>query len=106
MRDKVTHLRIKWRDNKEDYESYAKSNTLGLSTNTPLDEDIFVKVLGMNWNTHDDEIIFSFTELYNHESSLPLTKRSVLKDMRPHGISVTFDSENENPISRTVHWKD
>ena len=46
-------------DNKEDYESYAKSNTMGLSANTPLDEDIFVKVLGMNWNTLDDEIIFS-----------------------------------------------
>ena len=66
-------------DNKEDYESYAKSNTMGLSTNTPLDEDIFVKVLGMNWNTLDDEIIFSFTELYNYANSLPLTKRSVLK---------------------------
>lgn len=34
-------------DNKEDYESYAKSNTLGLSANTLLDEKIFVKVLGV-----------------------------------------------------------
>ena len=66
-------------DNREDYESYAKSNTLGLIANTPVDEDTFVKVLGMNWNTHDDEIIFSFTELYNYASSLLLTKRSVLK---------------------------
>ena len=33
----------------------------------------------MNWNTHDDEIIFSFAELYKYASSLPLTKRSVLK---------------------------
>ena len=33
----------------------------------------------MNWNTHDDEIIFSFAELYQYASSLPLTKRSVLK---------------------------
>ena len=66
-------------DNKENYESYAKSNTMGLSANTPLDEHIFVKVLGMNWNTLDDEIIFSFTELFNYANSLPLTKRSVLK---------------------------
>ena len=66
-------------DNKENYESYANSNTLGLNANTPLDEDIFVKILGMNWNTHDDEIIFSLAELYNYASSLPLTKRSVLK---------------------------
>lgn len=44
------------RDNKEDDESYAKSNSQGFSANTPIDEDIFVKVLGMNWNTHDDEI--------------------------------------------------
>lgn len=66
-------------DNKEDDKSYAKSNSQGLSANTRIDEDIFVKVLGMNWNTHDDEIIFSFAELYNYASSLPLTKRSVLK---------------------------
>ena len=52
---------------------------MGLSANTPLDEDIFVKVLGMNWNTLHDEIIFSFTEFYNYANSLPLTKRSVLK---------------------------
>ena len=33
----------------------------------------------MNWNTHEDEITFSFSELCNYASSLPLTKRSVLK---------------------------
>lgn len=47
-------------DNKEDYESYAKSNFPGLIANRPLDEDMFAKALGMTWNTHDDEIIFSF----------------------------------------------
>ena len=66
-------------DIKEDKESYAKSNSQGLSASIPIDEDVFVKVLGMNWNTHDDEIIFSFAELYKYASSLPLTKRSVLK---------------------------
>ena len=64
---------------KEDDESYAKSNTQGLSSSTPIDEDIFVKVLGMNSDTHNNEIIFSFSELYKYASSLPLTKRSVLK---------------------------
>ena len=66
-------------DNKEHDESYVKPNSQGLSTSTPIDEDIFVKVLGMNWNTLEDEIIFSFAELYKYASSLPLTKRSVLK---------------------------
>ena len=65
--------------NKNGDESYAKSSSQSLSANTPIDEDIFVKVLGMNWNTHDDEIIFSFAELHKYASSLPLTKRSVLK---------------------------
>ena len=59
-------------DNK-DYKSYAKSNTLGLSANMPLDKVIFIKVLGVNWNTHD-EIILSFAESYNYASSPPLTK--------------------------------
>ena len=66
-------------DNKEDNESYVKPNSQGLSTSTPINEDIFVKVLGMNWNTLEDETIFSFVELYKYVSSLPLTKRSVLK---------------------------
>ena len=66
-------------DNKENYKSYTNSNTLSLNANTPLDEEIFVKILGMNRNTPDDQIIFSFAELYNYVSSLPLTKRSVLK---------------------------
>ena len=66
-------------NNKENDESYVKPNSQGLSTSMPIDEDIFVKVLGMNWNILEDEIIFSFAELYNYASSLPLTKRSVLK---------------------------
>lgn len=65
--------------NRSDDESYAKPSTQGISLNTPIDEDIFVKVLGMNWNTHSDEIIFSFSYLSKYASSLPLTKRSVLK---------------------------
>ena len=50
-------------DNKEHDESYVKPNSQGLSTSATIDEDIFVKVLGMNWNTLEDEIIFSFAEL-------------------------------------------
>ena len=66
-------------DNKEDNESYIKPNSQGLSVSMPINEDIFVKVLGMNWNTLEDEIIFSFAELYKYAGSLPLTKRLVLK---------------------------
>lgn len=65
--------------NRSDDETYAKSSTQGISLNTPIDEDIFVKVLGMSWNTHSDEIIFSFPDLSKYARSLPLTKRSVLK---------------------------
>lgn len=63
---------------KEDDESYAKSST-GHSSGPPVNEDITVKVLGMNWNTDADEIFFSFSELCTYANSLPLTKRSVLK---------------------------
>ena len=65
-------------DNKDDEKSYVKSNT-GFSSGSQTAEDIFVKVLGMNWNTHTDEIFFSFSELCNYANSLPPTKRSVLK---------------------------
>jgi len=57
--------------NKQDNESHVKSNT--------QNDDIFVEVLGMNWNTNSDEIIFSFSELSKYASSLLLTKRSILK---------------------------
>ena len=62
---------------KEDDESYAKSSTtLGSSE---AKNDTIVKVLGLNWNTVSDEFFFDFTELYNYGSSLPATKRSILK---------------------------
>lgn len=44
-----------------------------------IDEDIFVKVLGMNWNIYDDEIIFSFVELYKYVSLFLFIKRLVFK---------------------------
>ena len=57
--------------NKQDKESHVKSNT--------QNDDIFMKVLGMNWNSNSDEIIFSFSELSKYASSLLLTKRLILK---------------------------
>ena len=63
---------------KQEGESYAKPST-DLNAAPPNDEDAFVKVLGMNWNTVTDEIFFDFSELSAYASSLPLSKRSVLK---------------------------
>ena len=61
----------------EDDESYAKSSiTPG---NSETKSDTVVKVLGMNWDTVEDEFFFNFTDLYNYGMSLPATKRSVLK---------------------------
>ena len=38
-----------------------------------------VKVLGMNWDTVEDNFFFNFTDLCDYGMSLPATKRSVLK---------------------------
>ena len=40
-----------------------QSNTQVSSSNTSSDDYIFVKVLGMNWNTDSDEVIFSVSKL-------------------------------------------
>ena len=37
------------------------------------------KVLGMCWDTDTDQFYFDFLELIHYASSLPMTKRSVLK---------------------------
>ena len=61
----------------EDDESYAKSSiTLG---NSESKNDTVVKVLGMNWDTIEDNFFFNFTDLCDYGMSLPATKRSVLK---------------------------
>lgn len=52
----------------EDDESYAKSST-GLKDGTSGD-DHMVKVLGIKWNTLNDEFIFTFAESYNYVKSL------------------------------------
>ncbi|KAL9977059.1 hypothetical protein ACROYT_G014423 [Oculina patagonica] len=64
--------------NKEDDESFAKSS-VGCDSATSDNEDTVIKILGMNWNTLTDEMFFSFSDLCSFASSLPLTKRSVLK---------------------------
>ena len=61
----------------EDDESYAKlSITPG---NSETKNDTVVKVLGINWDTVEDNFFFNFTGLYDYGMSLPATKRSVLK---------------------------
>ena len=61
----------------EDDESYAKSSiTPG---NSETKNDTVVQVLGMNWDTVEDNFFFNFTDLCDYGMSLLATKRSVLK---------------------------
>jgi len=62
---------------REDDESYAKSAT-NLSSPSSCDGNT-VKVLGVNWDTANNEIFFNFAELYKYGKSLPVNKRSVLE---------------------------
>ncbi|XP_022778398.1 uncharacterized protein LOC111319952, partial [Stylophora pistillata] len=61
----------------EDDESYAKLPTTPSSSE--VKNGTIVKVLGLNWDTESDEYFFDLRELYKYGSSLPATKRSVLK---------------------------
>ena len=64
---------------KDNNKTSVQSSTPDSSSNTSCNDDVFVKVLGMNWNTHSDEVIFSISELTEYANSVPLTKRSILK---------------------------
>jgi len=61
----------------EDDESYAKSSITPKSSETK--KDTVVKVLGMNWETVQDNFFFNFNDLSDYGKSLPATKRSALK---------------------------
>ena len=58
-----------------DDETYAKLST-GQTTTA---SDYAVKLLGVRWNIGADTLFFDFTELQDYASSLPVTKRSLLK---------------------------
>ena len=61
----------------EDEKSYAKlSITQG---NSETKKDTVVKVLGMNWETAEDNVFFNFTDLCEYGMSPPVAKCSVLK---------------------------
>ncbi|XP_022785068.1 uncharacterized protein LOC111325508 [Stylophora pistillata] len=62
---------------KEDDESYAETSTT-LNRLTSSDGNT-VKVLGVNWDTVNDDLFFNFDDLYKYGKSLPVNKRSVLK---------------------------
>lgn len=61
----------------KDDQSYARTTTGSASSSTK--DDFVVKVLGLNWNTVSDELLFDFSSLHAYAMSLPLSKRSVLK---------------------------
>jgi len=61
----------------EDDESYAKSSTTPTSSETK--KDTVVKILGMNWDSVEDNLFFNFNDHSDYGKSLPATKRSVLK---------------------------
>ena len=60
----------------EDYTSYVKTivgpQQIGENSSA-------TKVLGMCWDTDTDQFYFDFSELIHYASTLPMTKRSVLK---------------------------
>jgi len=61
----------------EDDELYAKSTIPPTSSETK--KDTVVKVLGMNWDTVEDNFFFIYSDLSDYGKSLPATKCSVLK---------------------------
>ena len=60
----------------EDDTSYLKT-TVGPQQTS--ENSSATKVLGMCWDTDTDKFYFGFSELIHYASSLPMTKRSVLK---------------------------
>lgn len=61
----------------EDVESYAKSS-IGLGNHGSKGK-IVVEVLGLNCNTATDHIFFDFVNLIEYATTLPMTKKSILK---------------------------
>ena len=61
----------------EDVESYAKSS-IGFENSNDNQQNV-VKILGQNWNIDSDEFFFYFDNLIEYASTLPSTKRSILK---------------------------
>ena len=60
----------------EDDTSYVKTTVGSQQTS---EKSSATKVLGMCWDTDTDQFYFDFSELIHYASSLPMTKRSVLK---------------------------
>ena len=48
-------------------------------TKEAIHENCIKKILGLNWNITSDEFMFYFTDIINTATSLPVTKRNVLK---------------------------
>ena len=65
-----------------------------------------VKVLGMNWDTVEDNFFFNFTDSCDYGMSLLVTKRSVLKlsamVFDPMGFLTSVHCETENSIPETL----
>ena len=58
-----------------------RSHTLNIQSHKEIlkQRKTVVKVLGMNWETAEDNVFFNFTDLCEYGMSLPVAKRSVLK---------------------------
>jgi len=57
----------------EEEESYTKSTT------GYCDDTEYMKLLGINWDSDQDEFLFNFSELTQYAKLLPPSKRSLLK---------------------------
>ena len=59
----------------EDDLSFAKA-TLGKNVFATQEDDL-MKILGVNWDTKNDMLVYDFNELIGHTKSLPVTKWSI-----------------------------
>ena len=67
----------KWRTNSTDLQQKIDQSCNKVSDQKCKVEG--VKILGMNWDTKQDEFYFNFKDIIAFADSLPPTKRSVLK---------------------------
>ena len=64
----------KWNTNCERLQDFINNDT-----KEAIHENCIKKILGLNWNITSDEFMFYFTDIINAATSLPVTKRNVLK---------------------------
>ena len=102
--------------NLQQHLSAAKANILPenvLIDNSSNDVDNYTKVLGINWDTFNNNFVFEFYDIYSTASALPVTKCNVLKisstffDPLGFILPITLPSKLfKNIYSQKFNWDD